>query len=386
VNTRVLSTIHDVTAAEWDRLVGDDDPFVEHAFLSTLEDSGSVGGESGWQPRHLTLWEEERLVGAAPMYRKTHSYGEFIFDWAWADAAARTGIEYFPKLVSMVPVTPATGRRLLWAPEQDRAVVCEHLMNASVDLAREEGASSVHWLFLRDEELALTVESQGFMRRLSQQFHWHNDGYSDFDDYLRSFRSSMRKQVRRERRRALGAGLELGVDTGKELSEADWQALYVMYRVGCARYGSPDYLTEKFFVLAKERLAHRIVVATARRDGEIVAASIAFEKGACLFGRYWGCLEDLDCMHFELCYYRLIERAITKGMSRFEAGAQGEHKLRRGMLPTAIHSLHWIDDERLRGAVADFLPREAFMHLKRMDSYREHGPFRRDQCEEPGGS
>ena len=377
MNTRVLSSIHEVEATAWDRLTGDDDPFVEHVFLATLEDSGSVGVEAGWEPRHITLWDGEQLVGAAPMYRKTHSYGEFIFDWAWADAARRVGIAYFPKLLSMVPVTPATGRRLLWGEGQDAAAVSAALLAASVDLAKAEGASSVHWLFLRDEEIEACAGSKGFMRRLSQQFHWHNEGYRDFEDYLKAFRSSMRKQVRRERRRAHASGFEIGVQTGDELSPADWEALYLMYRVGCARYGSPDYLSEDFFALARERLSHRLVAATARRDGAIVAASIAFEKGSSLFGRYWGCVEDLDCMHFELCYYQLIERAIRLGMTRFEAGAQGEHKLRRGMLPAAIHSLHWIADERLRGAVADFLPREAFMHMRRMESYAEHGPFRR---------
>jgi predicted N-acyltransferase len=217
------------------------------------------------------------------------------------------------------------------------------------------------------------------MRHLSHQFHWQNEGYRDFDEYLSTFRSSMRKQVRRERRRANAAGLEIRVLMGDELTEAEWRALYVLYRRGCARYGSPDYLTSGFFEHAREHLGHRLVAALATQDGEVVAASFGFEKGACLYGRYWGCMEDYDSMHFELCYYRLIERAIERGMKRFEAGAQGTHKLRRGLMPAPIDSLHWIRDERLRAAVADFLPREAFMEQQRMAAYAEHGPFRRGE-------
>lgn len=378
MEARVLSSIDAVDADAWDALTGASDPFVEHAFLRGLERSGSVGQEAGWEPRHLTLWEGERLCAAMPLYLKTHSYGEFIFDWAWADAAMRAGIAYYPKLVSMVPVTPVTGRRFLFAEGMEPKRMVTALLEAAVEVAEVEGASSVHVLFLRDEEIDAFDPSTPYLRRLTHQFHWENQAYATFDDYVQTFRSSMRKQVRRERKRAAAHGLELRVVTGTELKPSEWEALYPLYRRGCARYGSPDYLTAEFFTYMQEHLAHRVVVAMAQLEGEIRAASLGFEKGDCLYGRYWGALEEYDCMHFELCYYQLLERAIEGGKRRFEAGAQGTHKLRRGLLPREIHSLHWIRDERLREAVADFLPREAFIEGRRIEALSHHGPFRRE--------
>ncbi len=377
MQTRVLSSILEVDAGAWDALAGLDDPFVEHAFLSCLERSGSVGEASGWIPRHVTLWEAGELIGALPLYLKDHSYGEFIFDWAWAQAAERAGIMYYPKLVSMVPVTPVTGCRVLVAEGRERAKLSSELLHGALAVAEEEGASSIHVLFLRSEEMKAIGDASPFMRRLSHQFHWDNDGYRDFEDYLSTFRSAMRKQVRRERRRAADSGLTIRVATGAELTDAEWDALYPLYRQGCMRYGSPDYLTARFFDEAREHLRHRLVAALGSLDGQVMAASFGFEKGACLYGRYWGCVQDYDCLHFELCYYRLIERAIARGMRRFEAGAQGTHKLRRGLMPAPVHSLHWVQDPRLRAAVRDFLPREAFMEQQRMEAFAAHGPFRR---------
>ena len=256
--------------------------------------------------------------------------------------------------------------------------VVSALLRAAVDVADVEEASSVHVLFLRDEEIAVVDPSASYMRRLTHQFHLENRGYASFEDYLKTFRSSMRKQVRRERRRALAHGLDIRVVSGAELTHGEWEALYPLYRRGCARYGSPDYLTAQFFTYMRDHLAHRVVVAMAQQGGEVRAASLGFEKGDCIYGRYWGALEEYDCMHFELCYYRLIERAIDGGKGRFEAGAQGTHKLRRGLLPREIHSVHWVRDERLRAAVADFLPREAFVEGSRIEALSHPGPFHRE--------
>lgn len=363
----------------WDALVGEDDPFVEHAFLHALERSETVGGDSGWLPTHVTVWDDDRLVGALPLYEKDHSYGEFIFDWAWADAAMRLGIRYYPKLVSMVPVTPATGRRLLVAEDADRAAVVELLVEGVFEAAERVGASSAHLLFLSERERRELAGHEELRPRLTQQFHWHNDGYGSFDDFLARFRSSMRKQVRRERRSVAASGLDVRVLDGTELGDPEWRALRRFYLDTCAKRGSPPYLTGRFFELIRETFAHRVVAALAYRDGAPIAGSLNFEKGAALFGRYWGCDEEHEFLHFELCYYRLIERAIDRKMSRFEAGAQGMHKLRRGLMPSPIHSLHWIRHPVLARAIGEYLPREAFATQRQMQELEHHGPFRRDE-------
>jgi hypothetical protein len=376
---RLITDLSEVDADAWDALTGEDDPFVEHAFLQTLEESGSVGGESGWNPCHLTVWEDERLVGALPLYEKEHSYGEYIFDWAWADAAMRIGIPYYPKLVSMVPVTPATGRRLLVHPEADRENVIAGLVQTALAVAEEIDASSVHFNFLTEEEREDLSLNPALMSRMTQQFHWHNDGYESFDDFLGRMRSSSRKQIRKERRRVAESGLRALVKTGDELTKKDWKALHHFYRDTCGRKGSFPYLTRKFFDLLPERLAHRVVAAIAYDGDRPVAGTLNFEKGAHIYGRYWGAEADYDMLHFELCYYSLIERAIDRKMSRFEAGAQGMHKLKRGLMPVPIHSVHFVRHRVLADAVGDYLPREAASTKMRIAELAAHGPFRRSE-------
>lgn len=377
MRVRLVQSVGDVEPEAWDALAGDDDPFVEHAFLSVLEDSGSVGGRSGWDPTHVTVWDGARLVGALPLYVKEHSFGEYIFDWGWADAAARLGVDYYPKLVSMVPVTPVTGRRLLVAPDADRFRVVAEIVRGCFEAADALRASSLHVNFLTEAEREDLAIHGRLMPRLSHQFHWTNEGWGCFDDYLAAFRSSQRKQVRRERRRVVEAGIDVSVRTGDAIATEDWDRAAFFYRVTCARYGSHAYLTPEFFELAAARLGHRAVIVRADKGGETVAATLNFEKGAHLYGRYWGSLEDYDALHFELCYYQLIERAIALGMRRFEAGAQGTHKLRRGLMPRRIWSAHWIRHPLLSAAVADFLPREAMSVQHRIAELAEHGPFRR---------
>jgi len=377
IDIRILSSLGSVNADAWNQLVGEDDPFVEHAFLSLLERSGSVGRGSGWEPVHVTTWRGKRLVGALPLYLKTHSYGEYIFDWGWADAASRMGISYYPKLVSMVPVTPVTGQRILLASDQDPAVLVRRLIDGCLEVADAARASSLHLLFLNPQEQEWVARDGRLMPRLSFQFHWHNEEYETFEDFVGAFRSSMRKKLRKERRVAAEADLRIEELRGQDLSVADWHSLERLYRGTCRRKGSYPYLTSEFFSLAPSMLGAAPLVFAARHDDRIVAASINFAKGGNLYGRYWGAVERHEMLHFELCYYRPIEYAIDHRMQRFEAGAQGTHKLRRGLMPVPIHSAHWVRHPVLGQAIGDFLTREASSVQQQIHELSHHGPFRR---------
>jgi predicted N-acyltransferase len=376
-SVRRLARISEVSAAEWDALVGDDDPFVEHAFLDGLEKSGSVGRRAGWTPMHLVVMRGGELVGALPLYAKEDSWGEFIFDFQWARAAAASRIRYYPKLVSMAPFTPATGRRFLVREDAERAEVVTRLLDGARALATELGASSVHLLYLNEVERAEVRAHGGYAERLSLQFHWHNAGYRDFAHYLEAFRSPARKQVRRERRAIAESDVEVRVIDGPALGDADWKALEIFYRMNVARHGSFAYLEPGFFAHLRAHHAHRVLACLAYRDGEPIGGSLNFEKGRHLYGRYWGSTEDLEMLHFECCYYRLIERAIERGHTRFEAGAQGHHKLKRGLLPAEIHSAHWIADPRLAQAVGEFLPHERAHLEQEIALVMEESPFKR---------
>jgi predicted N-acyltransferase len=378
----LVPKIEAIDARDWDALVGADDPFIEHAFLSALERSRSVGGESGWMPLHVAVRDGARLVGALPLYIKLHGYGEYIFDWRWAAAAERAGIPYYPKLVSMVPFTPATGKRVLWADDVDPGAVMRALVQGAFAARDELGASSVHWLFLNDEERALLADNAAVLPRESLQFHWTNDGYASFDDYLSRFRSSLRKQVRRERKQATSGGVEVRVVGGPELTRAEWSALFGFYIDTCHKRGSGPYLTRAFFDLIKETHAERVVAVLAYRAGTPIAGTFNFERGGNLYGRYWGCSEELPSLHFECCYYQLIEHAIARGLRRFEAGAQGTHKLRRGLMPALIHSAHVIQHPGLRQAVAADLGRERSAVRAEIAELSMHGPFKRDNADE----
>lgn len=366
-----------MSPAAWDALVGDDDPFVEHAFLDGLERSGSVGEGTGWRPFHLTIWSGRDLIGALPLYEKTDSWGEFVFDFAWARAAEAAGIRYYPKLVSMVPFTPATGRRFLVAPGAERREIVRLLLDGALDVARRRGASSVHLLYLNEQERAEVLAHGAWMPRVSAQFHWTNAGYRDFEDFLGALRAPARKQIRRERRVVVESGFDVRLVAGPALGDADWRALEVFYRLNVARHGSYAYLSPAFFEHLQAHHAHRVIAVLAYRDGEPVAGSLDFEKGHHLYGRYWGAATDAPMLHFECCYYRLIEHAIAAGHARFEAGAQGHHKFKRGLLPTEIHSAHWIAEPRLAAAVAAFLPAESARLRAEIDELMQESPYRR---------
>ncbi|MEM1416962.1 MAG: GNAT family N-acetyltransferase [Myxococcota bacterium] len=388
MKVRLIEDLAEIEAATWDTLAGPDDPFSTHAFLQTLEASGSVGPGTGWFPVHVTVWDEgpdgeDALIGALPLYAKEHSYGEYIFDWAWADAAMRVGTRYYPKLVAMAPFTPATGSRLLVHPaeEKRRADVIGAMLVGAFEVAQQIEASSMHFLYVTKEERDALLAHPDLMPRLSMQYHWQNrEGapYESFDDYLGAFRSSERKKVRKERRRVGEAGIEVRLLEGAEITPGIWRFLDRVYRNTASRkWGSP-YLTREFFELGPERLKDVALAAIAFRDGEPVAGTLNFERGKHVYGRYWGCLEAHDMLHFELCYYQLIERAIARGATRFEAGAQGQHKIKRGLLPARIHSVHWVRHPVLRDAVQDFLPREARAMEMEMEELAKSGPFKRE--------
>lgn len=369
-------------AAAWDALVSPDDPFLEHAFLKALEDSQSVGDDTGWLPRFVLARRGGELVGAVPLYLKTHSYGEFVFDWAWASAAERARIRYYPKLVAAVPFTPATGRRLLvrtGSGREEAAEIQATLARGILALAEQTKVSSVHVLFCTEEESRFLAEA-GFAPRLGLQFHWTNRAptpYANFDDFLSAFRSRNRKQVRKERTIAASHGLELRTRRGTELDDADWAALEAFYEANIDKHDGSRYLTRAFFRQIRQHLPHRVVATFAKRGSTAIAGTLNFERGKNLYGRYWGCLEEHEMLHFELCYYRLIERAVDQGYARFEAGAQGEHKLKRGLEPTLTHSNHWVRHPGLAEAIGRFLVAESDAVVRQQAEYQASSPYAR---------
>jgi uncharacterized protein len=337
-----------------------------------------VGAHAGAVPRFVLARQGDRLVGAVPLYLKSHSYGEFIFDWSWANAAHRARIPYYPKLVAAIPFTPATGRRLLVAPDADAAAVEVALIEGMRAVAAREKASSIHVLFCTEQE-AVVLGRHGLMPRLSMQFHWHNrpePPYRDFDDYLGAFKSRHRKQIRRERQVAAGHGLTFKTLTGTEMDTATWRVLRDLYSTNVSKHGGIEYLTPEFFDAIRATYAHRVVSTLAFRDGTAIAGTLNFEKGRHIYGRYWGCLAEYQMLHFELCYHRLIERAIVRGSTLFEAGAQGEHKLKRGLVPAFTHSAHWIRHPDLAASVTEFVIAEAQAVRDQAAALGTESPFR----------
>ncbi|HEX6999238.1 MAG TPA: GNAT family N-acetyltransferase [Gammaproteobacteria bacterium] len=371
-----LDSLRSVDAREWNVLAGDS-PFLKHEFLAALERSGCVGGDTAWQPAYLVArYANGALAGALPLYVKYDSLGEFVFDWGWADAYERSGRPYYPKLVTAIPFTPATGTRLLIAPGADRAAVTERLLRAAFDLAAELRASSWHVLFPTDAEREL-LEREGFLVRKSCQFHWHNQGYASFDDFLARFSSEKRKKARRERRRIAEAGVVFEHLRGDEPTAADWDASFAFYSRTFLRRGHAPYLNRAFFDEIAATTPENLVIVLARFQGAPIAAAICFRSGTTLYGRYWGSAADFHSLHFETCYYQGIEYCIRHGLTTFEPGTQGEHKIARGFSPTATWSCHWLADAGFRRAVQAFLKRETVQVDAYMDYLDEHVPYRR---------
>jgi uncharacterized protein len=376
VTVKIVSALSDIPAAAWDACAGSDNPFVSHAFLEALEASGSATTESGWLPQHLALEDESgTLLGAVPLYLKSHSYGEYIFDWGWASAYERAGGRYYPKLQCAVPFTPVTGPRLLLRPDAP-AAAADALVAAMVELARRHKVSSLHVTFPTEPEWQRLGDA-GFLQRIGQQFHWQNEGYGSFDEFLEALNSRKRKQIRRERRDAMQGGIEIEMLTGGDIKGAHWDAFYRFYRSTSDRKWGEAYLTRRFFDLLGERMAERVLLVMAKKSGRYVAGALNLFGSETLFGRNWGCLGDFPFLHFEACYYRAIDFAIARGLKRVEAGAQGQHKIQRGYLPTPVYSAHWIRDPGFARAVADFVMRERRALENEMEQLEETlSPFR----------
>jgi len=376
---RVIDRIAAIPAAAWDACAGPDNPFLAHAFLDALEASGSATAETGWLPQHLALEDAGgRVLGVAPLYLKGHSYGEYVFDHGWADAYERAGGRYYPKLQCAVPFTPVTGPRLLVDPElgqEGGAAVADALIAGMLELARRHKVSSLHVTFPTRGEWERFGEA-GFLQRMGQQFHWENQGYASFDDFLAALSSRKRKTIRKEREAALADGIIIRTLTGAAIEKRHWDAFFRFYiSTSDRKWGSP-YLTREFFDLIGARMADRIVLVMAEKNGRPIAGALNLRGGDTLYGRNWGCAGDFPFLHFEACYYRAIDFAITHGLRRVEAGAQGQHKIQRGYLPSPTYSAHWIRDPGFKRAVADFLARERRAVSHEMDELAELSPFR----------
>jgi len=362
--------------------IGEYNPFISYDFLSSLERSGSAVAKTGWRPQHLIAeGADGAVVGAAPCYLKSHSRGEYVFDGGWAEAYERAGGNYYPKLQVSVPFTPATGRRLLVAPGANADVVRAGLAEGLVQLCDRHDASSVHVTFAPQDEWDM-LRARGYLQRTDQQFHWHNEGYATFDDFLAALSARKRKAIKRERRDAVANGIEIQWLTGSDLTEAMWDAFFAFYmETGSRKWGRP-YLTRNFYSLVGEAMADRILLVMAKRAGRYIAGAINFIGSHGLFGRHWGAIEHHPFLHFELCYYQAIDHAIAHKLARVEAGAQGEHKLARGYMPKTTYSAHYVADPALRRAIADYLERERAYVEAAGHELTEASPFRRHFAEE----
>jgi predicted N-acyltransferase len=367
-----------IDAGEWNRLVGDF-PFLRHEFLVALERHGCVGPEFGWRPYYLVLRDAPGapIAAAAPTFLKGNSYGEFVFDFAWAHAYERHGLAYYPKLIAAAPYTPATGPRLLVAPERDYATTAAALVDAVCRHVDQLQLSSLHWLFPNTRD-AQTLSEQGLLLRTDVQYHWTNAGYRDFDDFLDRFTSRKRKKARRERRRVAEQGITLERRRGDEMDSDEWALAHHFYETTFERKWNLPVLTRGFFEAIGRTMGERIVVVFARHGGRVVAGSILLRGDDTLYGRYWGCDADYHSLHFEACYYQGIDYAIEQGLTRFEPGAQGEHKIARGFLPTLTQSAHWIRHPSFREAISDYIEREHALMIERYHMLQEESPFRAD--------
>jgi len=355
---RVLDRLSEIAPADWNALVGDESPFLEWDWLSSLEESGCVAPETGWVPKHLTLWDGEDLVAACPLYLKTHSLGEFVFDQGWAEAAQRVGIRYYPKLLVGVPFTPATGRRFLCREGADRTATTQMLATHVRDICDRNQLSSVHINFCLDREIEALVDC-GYARRTGYQFMWSNQGWENFDAYLNAFRSKRRVQIKRERRELIEQGITIEALTGAAIPDELFAPMYQLYKATIDKlYWGRQYLNAEFFELLRQRWKRRLCFFVARREGRLIAGSFTVSKGDTLYGRYWGAFEEARFLHFNVCYYASIEHCLTTGLRRFEPGAGGEFKHLRGFDARPTESAHYIAEPRLAAAVRDFLDRE----------------------------
>lgn len=366
----VVDTLSAVPAADWNRLAGDD-PFLRHEFLSALHDTGCAAAQSGWAPQYLLLHEQGALAGAMPLYLKTHSYGEYVFDWAWADAYHRHGLDYYPKLLSAIPFTPVGGRRVLAQTGEQ----CDRLIAAALQLARELRVSSLHCLFPPSDQAA-RMQAQGMMLRHGVQFHWTNRGYGSFEDFLSGMNHAKRKKIRQERRKVRDAGIDFEWLEGAAITDAHWSFFARCYRQTYREHRSTPYLSLDFFRRIGAAMPGHTLLIVARHNGRPVAASLNIRSRHSLFGRHWGALEFHPALHFEACYYQGIEYCIARDLHTFEGGAQGEHKIARGLLPMETCSAHWLAQPEFASAVGEFLARETRGMAHYVDELNDRSPFK----------
>jgi predicted N-acyltransferase len=370
--TRVCSAITEIDPQQWEALRhGDTQPFLNHAWLALLEGSGCVTEETGWRPLHLVLERHGQLVAAAPLYLKGHSYGEYVFDWAWADAYQRHGLAYYPKLLSAIPFTPVPGMRLLAADAPARKALAQAL----IELARESGVSSLHVLFPDPEEVQL-LEAAGAMIRRGVQFHWTNEGWPSFEAFLGSLTQPKRKKIRAERRKVADSGVSFRRLSGRDISEADWAFFCRCYDNTYLEHHSSPYLNRAFFAGLGEQLPESVLMVIAERAGKPIASSLLMRDDERMYGRYWGAIENVPCLHFETCYYQAIEAAIDLGIRVIEGGAQGEHKMARGFTPQPTASAHWLAEPAFADAVQRFLEREGQAVSGYLDELNDRTPFK----------
>jgi len=384
----VASTIREIPAAEWDACANPEpatrNPFIAHAFLAMLEESECAAPRTGWAPQHLVLKNADGTIsGVMPCYLKSHSRGEYIFDHGWAEAYERAGGRYYPKLQCAVPFTPVPGRRLLLRPGADWARREKLLAAGAVELAQRRGCSSLHITFLSESEWG-ALGRHGFLQRTDQQFHWRNEGYTTFEDFLKSLASRKRKAIRKERSEAVAPGISFEWIRGKEITEAHWDAFFQFYMdTGSRKWGRP-YLNRKAYSLLGASQSEDCLLVMAKRSGQYVAGALNLIGGDCLYGRYWGAIEHHPCLHFEVCYYQAIDFAIAHKLARVEAGAQGDHKLARGYLPTATFAAYWIENASFRRAISRYLSEERTYMEQQRAALAEYSPFRRDLVIEGG--
>jgi uncharacterized protein len=368
---RILDSLEGVDPVQWNSLAAGN-PTLAYEFLDSLHRTGCAAPRAGWRPQYPTLWEGERLVGAAPLYVKSHSYGEYVFDWGWAEAYERHGIPYYPKLLCAVPFTPAAGGRLLAADDTVRKQLAELLL----DLARESKVSSLHVLFPTESDAA-ALRACGMLERSGVQFHWRNAGYATLDEFLGALSHDKRKKIRQERRRVADAGVTFSRLAGREATHEDWDFFTACYRRTYREHGSTPYLNRAFFGMLAERMPDNVLLVIAWREGRRIAAALDLMGGGVLYGRYWGSTEYVPGLHFEACYYQGLEFCIERGIARFEGGAQGEHKHARGFLPEATSSFHWLAHPAFERAIDDYLSREAQGIASYVDELNERTPFRK---------
>jgi predicted N-acyltransferase len=377
MRTEVITRASDISAADWNRVAGISHPFLRHEFLVALERHGCVGEIYGWLPQHIVAYDAaNELSGIAPLYLKDNSYGEFVFDWAWADAYHRAGTPYYPKLVSAIPYTPVTGARLLVRTGADRAAVSQALIERALLLMQETLASSLHWLFTDVRDTGV-LQEHGFMRRTGCHFHWHNDHYTSFEDFLSRLSSRKRKKIRRERRHVQEAEISMTLLHGNEATAEQWQIMHAFYRSTFEKKSGIPTLSLGFFQEISRTMGEQLLLVFAWHAGRAVAGAIMLRGDDALYGRHWGCLEEFNSLHFETCYYQGIDYCIENGLALFEPGAQGEHKISRGFLPTYTWSAHWIVDERFRAAIHHYLVQEHEMMVDYHNELRRYSPFRK---------